>query len=638
MKTLIRVLPLAFLIFCGRLCASETRLDGSTQTVACPLSVAVSTTTGIPAVMPPQAVGTVTPYFQINHPCENARLAALSSTFVYGEAPSIGALTVNGRPVPIDPGGGFLTMVDLAPGTFRINAELTLGASVYALTRTVEVESPPAPSTVSPLTIEYVSPNTDVMVMPGDEIAVTAKGSPGMKASFTVGAMKKQFPLVESGGGQGIYNGIYTAGAQDKLKKAKILVTLANTKKNTRKSKKSDGTVTLLSDAPLVAETTAYNATLYAGPALSKEDTAGYYIFLPTGTFLRINGAKGDELRVRLTRTKEAWISRSAVKMLPAGTPPARAVAENIVISGSERSAKIHIPLGRRIPFEVLPDIEGKYIDVAFYGAYSNTDFMTCASTGVIEQVQWFQDDAETYRIRAYTPSKKWWGYDACYEGTSFVLEVRSPPPAVIGSTLPLAGLTIAVDAGHSPDTGAIGVTGLLERDVNLEIAGILQRKLTALGANAVMTRPGPGAVALNDRPRLAWQMHADIFVSVHNNSLNDSEDPFKKNGYEIYYYHPSSFALAKEIHAAYTEAVGTDGPAKYKLHDGGIHYGNFVITRATQMPAILTESAYMIVPREEALLKTAQFQSACADAIATGIVRYINNLRHIEKTANKRK
>jgi N-acetylmuramoyl-L-alanine amidase len=270
----------------------------------------------------------------------------------------------------------------------------------------------------------------------------------------------------------------------------------------------------------------------------------------------------------------------------------------------------------------------GKYIDVSFYGAYSNTDFMYYISTGVVEQVKWFQDDAETYRVRAFTPSAKWWGYDARYEGKNFVLEVRNPPPAVAGSTLPLAGLTIAVDAGHTPDTGAIGVTGLLERDVNLEIAKELKNKLVALGANVFMTRPGTETVQLIDRPKLAWQARADIFVSVHNNSLNDAEDPFKKNGYEIYYYHPQSFALASEIHAAYGEVVGAASPLKYNLHDGGICYGNFVITRTTEMPAVLTESAYMIVPREEALLKTEQFRASCAEAIARGITRYMSRIR----------
>jgi len=238
--------------------------------------------------------------------------------------------------------------------------------------------------------------------------------------------------------------------------------------------------------------------------------------------------------------------------------------------------------------------------------------------------------------VRAYTPSAKWWGYDARYENGTFVLEVRNPPPAVVGSTLPLAGLTISVDAGHSPDTGAVGVTGLVERDVNLVIAKILKEKLTALGANAVMTRPDAQPVALCDRPKLAWQARADIFVSVHNNSLSDAEDPFKKNGYEIYYFHPTSFALATEIHKAYGELVGADSPAEYKLHDGGIHYGNYVITRTSQMPAVLTESAYMIMPREERFLKTEQFQTACAEAIARGIIRYMEHIRPAPKPVEK--
>jgi N-acetylmuramoyl-L-alanine amidase len=500
------------------------------------------------------------------------------------------------------------------------------------------------PSPVTPLTLEYVKPGSDSIVIPGDEIAVSAKGSPGMQAYFTVGGGKKQFPLIEGGSSQGFYSGIYVVGTQDKLNNTFIQATLIDTKTDTKITKKADGLISFIPDtAPLIAETTAY-ANLHAGPAIAKGNGAGYYMSLPKGVRLRITGSKGDEFRVRLNRTKEAWISRGSVKLLPSGTLPGQDAAGNIVISGRERSTEISIPLGRKVPFEVQPDMDGKYIDVIIYGAFSNTDFMNYLSTGIVEQVQWFQDDPETYRLRAYTPTVKWWGYDARYEGGTLVLEVRNPPPAYAGSNLPLAGVTIAVDAGHSPDSGAVGVTGLLERDANLNIAKILKKKLSALGARVVMTREGPEPVELYSRPVLAWQARADIFVSVHNNALGDGENPLKKNGYEIYYFHPLSFSLAAEIHKAYGELVGTKGPAEFKLRDDGLRYGNFVITRTIQMPSVLTESAYMIVPREEALLKTEKFQSACAESIARGIVRYMNHMRpaaarkNIQPAAKKKK
>jgi N-acetylmuramoyl-L-alanine amidase len=640
MKIIIRLLPLACFLLCGDLSAIDVMVDCTSKpSFACEVPVSVSTMTDMSMTGVQKGAMPIVPYIHIAHPCENAHLPELASTFVYGMATTSGTLTINNHLVPVDPGGGFLTMVDLVPGTCKIHAELIMATSVYAVTRTVTVEGPDGPSPVSPLTIEYVRPNNDYMVVPGDEISVTAKGSPGMKAYFTVDGIDKHFPLVETLAGQGLYTGVYVVSPSVKLQKAKIRVTLANTKKNIKKTKIAEGAISLLSaTTPLVAETTVDDAILHAGPELSKCDTAGYYLFLPKGILLRISGSKGDELRVQLTKTKEAWISRSSVAMLPAGTPPGHAIAEDIVITGGERSTTIRIPLGRHIPFEVQPDIDGKYIDLLVYGAYSNTDFMTYVSTGIVEQVQWFQDDAQTYRVRAYTPSIKWWGYDVRYEGGNLVLEVRNPPPVVAGSTLPLAGLTIAVDAGHSPDTGAIGVTGMLERDVNIDIAKILDKKLTGLGATVVMTRKDVEPVALYDRPKIAWQSHADIFVSVHNNALSDGENPFKKNGYEIYYYHPASFDLAREIHTAYGEVMGINSAAPYKLHDGGIHYGNFVITRTFQMPTVLTESAYMIVPREESLLKTEQFKTACAEAISRGIVRYMNHMRPVKKPAEKKK
>ena len=63
---------------------------------------------------------------QIIEPEENAHLPALSSTFVCGSAPADGKLSINGTPMPVYPGGGFLAMVNLAPGKFHIKARTSI--------------------------------------------------------------------------------------------------------------------------------------------------------------------------------------------------------------------------------------------------------------------------------------------------------------------------------------------------------------------------------------------------------------------------------------------------------------------------------------------------------------------------------
>ncbi|MBN1823743.1 MAG: N-acetylmuramoyl-L-alanine amidase [Endomicrobiales bacterium] len=565
------------------------------------------------------------PALGIMHPYENARLSAPTSTYVCGWALPGGALTINGQSVPVDPGGGYLAMVNLSSGAFAIDARLEAGATVYTLTRTVLVRPPSLPSPVYPTTIECVAPETDYTVVTGDEIPVSAKGSPGAEAYFTVKGVSKRFAMMEIG--RGIYRGVYVVRERDKLKKSKITVTLSGKNK---KSRRARGVVWRLpGPQPLVAEVSADDTILRAGPAPEPGNRAGFYLCVPKGTLLRVTGAIGDELRVRLAKNKEAWVKRASVRILPKGAPPGRGIARDMLVTAQGSSTEIRVPLGSKIPFEFVPDVEGKYLDAVLYGAYSNIDFIKHVSTGAVEQVKWYQDDSETLRVRAYTPKVKWWGYDASYDGESeLVISIFSPQPAPKGAKGALAGLTIAVDAGHSPDNGAVGCTGLVEKDVNIEIAKKLQKKLADSGAKVVMTREGDEPVALYDRPKKARKSGADLYISVHNNALSYGGNPFEKNGYEIYYYNPLSLALARCVHAAYGELIGPDAAAEYKLRDGGVIYGNYAVTRTYQMPAVLTESAYMIVPREEAFLKTEKFQNACAEAMAKGITKYVESMR----------
>ncbi|HNC74643.1 MAG TPA: N-acetylmuramoyl-L-alanine amidase, partial [Elusimicrobiota bacterium] len=201
------------------------------------------------------------------------------------------------------------------------------------------------------------------------------------------------------------------------------------------------------------------------------------------------------------------------------------------------------------------------------------------------------------------------------------------PPPGPKDGSL--EGLKIVVDAGHSWDIGSRGPTGLLEKDANLAIAKCLERKLRSEKADVVMLRYGSENVNLYDRPKLAWAARGDVLISVHNNALPDGANPFERNGYGVYYYHPQSEDLATEIHEAYGDIFGrAQAFRSTHLRDDGLHYGNLALARTSQMPAVLTESAYVIWPPEEELLKTETFQCDCAEAMFRGLKRFVKKMR----------
>ena len=130
------------------------------------------------------------------------------------------------------------------------------------------------------------------------------------------------------------------------------------------------------------------------------------------------------------------------------------------------------------------------------------------------------------------------------------------------------------------------------------------------------MTREDTSHVPLYDRPSIAKAVDADLFVSVHNNALPDGVNPFTNNGTSSYYYHPHSMPLARAIHRRMIAATG--------LPDHGLYYGNLAVQRPTQYPAVLIECAFMIIPEQEALLKTKRYRIAVARAIADGIEEFL--------------
>jgi N-acetylmuramoyl-L-alanine amidase len=205
------------------------------------------------------------------------------------------------------------------------------------------------------------------------------------------------------------------------------------------------------------------------------------------------------------------------------------------------------------------------------------------------------------------------WGYQARWNRSDLMFDIRRPPAINAGD--PLRGRLIAVDPGHPPG-GAIGPTGLREAEANLGVALELQRLLQAAGAKVLMTRTSDSAVDLWPRVRLAELAGADLLVSIHNNALPDGINPFLNNGTSVYYNHPRSVALARSVQAALLRRLG--------LRDLGIGRGDLALVRGTWMPSVLTEGLFMMLPDQEAALRSPQGRHLYAQAVFDGLREYL--------------
>ena len=182
--------------------------------------------------------------------------------------------------------------------------------------------------------------------------------------------------------------------------------------------------------------------------------------------------------------------------------------------------------------------------------------------------------------------------------------------------TASLGGKRIVIDPGHGgTDPGAIGHSGVFEKDLNLQIAAAVRQRLSQSGAEVIMTRYDDRDVALVDRPALANKSGADAFVSIHCNSFKDSS----KGGTETFYFsnHPDSAYLANLI---YEELVSTG------LQGRGVRSERFVVLREAAVPAALAEVAFISNPEEERLLKDPAFREGVAEAMTRALSRFFES------------
>jgi N-acetylmuramoyl-L-alanine amidase len=135
-------------------------------------------------------------------------------------------------------------------------------------------------------------------------------------------------------------------------------------------------------------------------------------------------------------------------------------------------------------------------------------------------------------------------------------------------------------------------------------------------GARVLLTRRDENPVELWPRVRFADSVNADLLVSIHNNALPDGVNPFTNNGSSVFYFHPRGLPLARAIQ----KELGRRLP----LRDLGVARGDLALVRGTWMPSVLVEGMFMLVPEQEAALRSPAGREAYADAVRAGIRAYL--------------
>jgi len=219
----------------------------------------------------------------------------------------------------------------------------------------------------------------------------------------------------------------------------------------------------------------------------------------------------------------------------------------------------------------------------------------------------------------------------------------------------------IVIDAGHGGhDTGTIGPTGLMEKDICLDVAlrlgKIIHQRLP--GAEVVYTRSDDTFIPLEERTRIANESKADLFISIHANSSHDHA----ARGIETYYLNlkgsPDAMEVASRENATAQESIHDledivkkiarsekidesrefaadiqESLAKriQKLNktvkDRGVRKAPFVVLVGADMPSILTEISFLSNPADERLLKNPEHRQRVAEGLYQGVANYLQSL-----------
>jgi N-acetylmuramoyl-L-alanine amidase len=327
-------------------------------------------------------------------------------------------------------------------------------------------------------------------------------------------------------------------------------------------------------------------------------------------------GAQGGFTRVRLDARLEVWVATSDVAPLPAGAAPPRRVAGSVRLNPAAEWVDVNFALGERPPYEIVE--RGNDVELILFGTQLTPEILPIIGNDtLVRQVVWTQDATDRARVTLRL-SRAPYGYLVLWDAARglFTLRLRRAP--TVNAAAPLRGLTIAVDAGHPPG-GATGATGLWEPVAVLPVAERVRELLVERGASVVMTRTTADPVPLGDRGIIARRANAHAFVSVHLNAFPDGVNPFTNNGTSVLFFHQHSEPLARLVQ---TELV-----RRFRTRDLGVHYQNLAVARPPWMPAILTEGLFLMVPEQEAALRSPEGRELYARGIVVGLEAYFRGL-----------
>ena len=411
----------------------------------------------------------------------------------------------------------------------------------------------------------------------------------------------------EADGMTGIYHGVCVIHAEEDRDPEQVEIELEGVD-GKRVHIRTKATVQVRSESiPLVGKLT--------DETYLRNAIAGYSIMstLPAETRVHIRERVGAVYKVKLAESSYGWIDSSNVVLLPPGTPIPTTQISLPTIGYDRKWIRLSMPVTVRCPFIIDQYIDPDYLELTVFGAHLSSQWITHPDNlPEIKNISWSQPSADVFKLRVSLNQKQQWGHRVRFDGNMMILEIKRAPRIAAHPSSAVKGLTFVLDAGHGgSDLGAVGSTGLMEKDVNLNYTKKLAVLLKKAGADVQFTRVTDTTMTLRSRMDIARNADADIFCWLHNNSIGGSANPVAVKGTSTYFTAVHNLKLSRTVYNRLLE-LG--------LRGFGHIQSTYYVTRQTDMLIVLVEGAFLSNPEDEMLLMDESFLDGLAQAVYLGL------------------
>jgi len=545
----------------------------------------------------------------------NGASTTAANSFIIGAGDPAHPIRVNGETIERTESGYFAMYVPLSIGTNTYRFEHKGSTTTHTIRRTTPAVTPPPNYTLNAHDFLEGSlfPTTDRRYAPGETFTLSCIAPDGMAVTVMLDGTSYNLTPGDLLSSAGVRSRRYSVTVTMKERSSLGLINLGKprysfVREGRTISRAATHDIYCYMHDPLLVGTIEQGSTIMR---VSNTSSAARITPLWTGTQDYILWETGEYYQFRYG----GWTLKTGVSL------SRRELPENMVTSlfgyVTTRSTILRWKMPVGAPYTIR-ELENAF-EISFHNTSDHRPYVLLPQNPLFQSASYRQSGNDA--VYSFSTKNPEWifGYTVSYTSGYMTITFRNPP-LIQDPVVPLAGHTIALDAGHGGSdpgaTGPLGTRGDRESHLNLRVAHAVERKLLMLGAKVEMLRTEDTYLSLEDRQAAIRNMKPTLSISIHHNSVDYSTDISKVFGGLTLYSEDFSARFARVVQRELVAATGA--------RDRGAQFQGLAVCRIQECPSILVEVGFITNPFEYEVLSTDAYIEMGAQGIVNGILAYI--------------